>query len=129
MNNTISVYELLGLIKDGKAPKMIKYKDNNYIFTGYDYHCILTDIEKGFVEYWLIRNYNQDLQSILNEKVEILEEDKPIIEKIDTTSENTLFTMECYTGIPEQAQDWNFNILKDKLNQVIDYINEKENDN
>lgn len=126
MNKTISVYELLGLIKDEKAPKMIKYKDNNYIFTGYNYHCVLTDIEKGFVEYWLIGNYNQDLQSILNEKVEILEEDKHIIEKIDTTTENTLFTMECYTGIPEKAQDWNFIVLKDKLNEVIDYINRKE---
>lgn len=122
----ITVYELLGLIKDGKAPKMIKYKGNNYMFTGYDYHCILTNIEKGFVEYRLIKNYIQDLQSILNEKVEILEEDKPIIEKIDTTTENTLFTMECYTGIPEQAQDWNFNVLKDKLNEVIDCINRKE---
>ena len=62
----------------------------------------------------------------LNQKVEILEEDKHIIEKIDTTLENTLFTMECYTGIPEQALDWNFKILKDKLNEVIDYINKKE---
>ena len=87
MNNIISVYELLGLIKDGKAPKMIKYKDNNYIFTGYDYHCILTNIEKGFVEYRLIKNYIQDLQSILNEKVEILEEDKPIIEKLNLDRE------------------------------------------
>lgn len=80
MNNFVTVYELLGLIKYGKAPKMIKYKDNNYIFTGYDYHCVLTDIEKGFVEYRLIGNYNQDLQSILNEKVEIIEEDKDIEE-------------------------------------------------
>ena len=126
MKNKISVYELLGLIKDGKAPKMIKYKDNNYIFTGYDYHCILTDIEKGFVEYRLIKNYIHDLQSILNEKVEILEEDKSMIEKIDTTSENTLFTMECFTGIPEKAQDWNFNVLKDKLNEVIEFLNRKE---
>ena len=73
MNKTITMYELLGLIKDGKAPKMIKYKDNNYIFTGYDYHCVLTDIEKGFVEYWLIGNYNQDLRHLLNEKVEIID--------------------------------------------------------
>lgn len=129
MNKEITIYELLGLIKDGKAPKMIKYKDNNYIFTGYDYRCILTDIEKGFVEYWLIGNYNQELNFLLNEKIKILEEDKPIIEKIDTTTENTLFTMECFTGIPEKAQDWNFNILKNTLNQIIDYINKKEKDN
>ena len=129
MNKIISVYELLGLIKDGKAPKMIKYKDNNYTFTGYDYRCILTDIEKGFVEYWLIGNYNQDLRHLLNDKVEILEEDKSIIEKIDTTTENTLFIMECFTGIPEKGQDWNFNVLKDKLNEVIDYLNRKEDKN
>lgn len=56
-----------------------------------------------------------------------MNKDKSIIEKLDTTSENTLFTMECFTGIPEKAQDWNFNVLKDKLNEVIDYINRKEN--
>lgn len=54
--------------------------------------------------------------------VEILEEDKHIIEKIDTTLENTLFTMECYTGIPEQALDWNFTILKNVINEIIDYL-------
>ena len=119
MKNKISVYELLGLIKDGKAPKMIKYKDNNYIFTGYDYHCILTDIEKGFVEYWLIRNYNQDLQSILNEKVEILEEDKHIIEKIKRYEfkENGI-TISEQPSIIEIA---------DKLNEVIEFLNNKFN--
>ena len=126
MNNFVTVYELLGLIKDGKAPKKIIYNDNVYEFTDYDYRCIVTEIEKGFVEYWLIGNYNQDLRHLLNDKVEILEEDKSIIEKIDTTSENTLFTMECFTGIPEKAQDWNFNVLKNKLNEVIDYLNRKE---
>ena len=118
MKNKISVYELLGLIKDSKAPKMIKYKDNNYIFTGYDYHCVLTDIEKGFVEYWLIGNYNQDLQSILNEKVEILEEDKPIIEKMKRyeLKEN---------GITISEQPSIIEIV-DKLNEVIEFLNRKE---
>ena len=117
MNNIISVYELLGLIKDGKAPKMIKYKDNNYIFTGYDYHCILTNIEKGFVEYRLIKNYIQDLQSILNEKVEILEEDKPIIEKLNIDRE-PLRGRE----VP-RAIDY---LLEGRINEIIDYINRKE---
>lgn len=119
MNNTISVYELLGLIKDGKAPKMIKYKDNNYIFTGYDYHCILTNIEKGFVEYRLIKNYIQDLQSILNEKVEILEEDKPIIEKLNLDRE-PLRGRE----VP-RAIDY---LLEGRINEIIDYINKEEAD-
>lgn len=117
MKNKISVYELLGLIKDGKAPKKIKYKDNNYIFTGYDYHCILTNIEKGFVEYRLIKNYIQDLQSILNEKVEILEEDKSIIEKINLDRE-PLKGKE----VP-RAIDY---LLEGRINEIIDYINRKE---
>ena len=117
MNNTISVYELLGLIKDGKAPKMIKYKDNNYIFTGYDYHCILTNIEKGFVEYRLIKNYIQDLQSILNEKVEILEEDKPIIQEIHLE--------DMYNHSEIKVIDIE---LQNKLNELIDVVNELRNE-
>lgn len=122
MKNKISVYDLLGLIKDGKAPKKIIYQGNYLEFDGEDYKYYKgaeTLSEDSLVKYIAVGN--------LNDTVEILEEDKPIIEKIDTTSENTLFTMECFTGIPEKAQDWNFNILKDKLNEIIDYINTKEN--
>lgn len=28
----ITIYELLGLVKDGKAPKKIKYKNNIFYF-------------------------------------------------------------------------------------------------
>ena len=121
MKNKISVYELLGLIKDGKAPKKIIYQGNYLEFDGEDYKYYKgaeTLSEDSLVKYIAVGN--------LNDTVEILQEDKPIIEKIDTTTENTLFTMECYTGIPEQAQDWNFKVLKNKLNEVIDYLNRKE---
>lgn len=121
MNKIISVYELLGLIKDGKAPKKIIYQGNYLEFDGEDYKYYKgaeTLSEDSLVKYIAVGN--------LNDTVEILQEDKPIIEKLDTTSENTLFTMECFTGIPEKAQDWNFNVLKNKLNQIIDYINRKE---
>lgn len=124
VNKIISVYELLGLIKDFKAPNRIKY---DYEIWEYDLQENDYIKEKGNCS--LFRDYfpnNLNFLDCLKDKIEILEEDKPIIEKIDTTTENTLFTMECYTGIPEKAQDWNFNILKDKLNQVIDYINKKE---
>lgn len=126
MNKEIIIYDLLGLIKDGKAPKMIKYKGNNYMFTGYDYHCILTDIEKGFVEYWLIKNYIQDLQSILNEKVEILEEDKPIIEKLNIESDSpTHFYIRNEYGT-KCSLTKHSKMIADKLNEIIDYINRKE---
>lgn len=73
MNKIITIYELVGLIKEGKAPKKIKYENNIYEFTNYDYLCILHKKGQEFVEYWLIGNYIKDLQSLLNEKVEILE--------------------------------------------------------
>ena len=120
MNNTISVYDLLGLIKDGKAPKKIMYNDNVYEFNEYDYRCIVTEIERGFVDRRLIKNYNQNLQSSLNEKVEILEEDKPIIEKINLDRE-PLKGKE----VP-RAIDY---LLEGRINEIIDYINRKEKDN
>ena len=111
MSKKISVYDLLGLIKDGKAPKKIIYNDNVYEFTDYDYRCIVTEIEKGFVEYWLIGNYNQDLRHLLNEKVEILEEYKPKIYPIFLNEECGMEMIEA---------------ICDKLNEIIDYINRKE---
>ena len=112
MNKTISVYELLGLIKDGKAPKKIKYSFEiwelvykNTANGDYDY-------QNKYGDYLLSKILEYEyLTSIFKTEVKILEEDKSMIEKIDTTTENTLFTMECYTGIPEQAQDWNFNVV------------------
>ena len=81
--------------------------------------------ERGYLFGDYVSHINE-IVKFLNAEVEIIEEDKPIIEKLDTTSENTLFTMECFTGIPEKAQDWNFNVLKDKLNEVIEFLNRKE---
>ena len=46
MKNEITVYELFGLIKEGKLPKKIKYENNIYEFAYYDYLCILNDLEK-----------------------------------------------------------------------------------
>lgn len=71
---------------------------------------------------YLKKEQKEREQINIDGSVEILEEDKHIIEKIDTTLENTLFTMECYTGIPEQALDWNFTILKNVINEIIDYL-------
>ena len=121
MNNTISVYELLGLIKSGKAPKKIKYEDNIYEFTGFDYRCIITEIEKGFVEYWLIGNYNKDLRHLLNDKVEILEEDKSIIEKIEIKKYN--FHNDNHSKLLKNQEQ-----LSNKLNELIDVVNELRNE-
>lgn len=111
MNNTISVYELLGLIKDGKAPKKIKYEYSIYELTSErnDYYC------KQEMR-WFTNEINS--LGVLNDKVEILEEDKPIIEKIKRYEfkENGI-TISEQPSIIEIA---------DKLNEVIDCINRRE---
>lgn len=69
----ITVYELLGLVKDGKAPKKIKYDGQEYKIT----KILLEDNNYYF-------NYiNEDMECIfpintncLNDEVEIIEEDK-----------------------------------------------------
>lgn len=123
MKKIISVYELLGLIKDDKAPKKIMYNDNVYEFNDYDYRCIVTEIERGFVDYRLIKNYSQKLNFLLNEKVEILEEYKPIIEEIEIARNDITYDD---GAIDNDGLVDNFIDVKDKLNEVIDYINRKE---
>ena len=70
MNKEITIYELLGLIKDGQAPKKIKFSEETFV------------LKDG--RYKEIHNTNQDnamlgdyfrLDGMLNDKVEIIEED------------------------------------------------------
>ena len=117
MNNTISVYELLGLIKDGKAPKKIKYKGDTYIYAGDDYS--INDNRED----WLITKYDYFLTIFLTEEVEILEEDKPIIEKLYIGKNDITYDDGAIDA--DELVD-NFIDVKDKLNEVIDYINRKE---
>lgn len=62
----ISIYELLGLIKDGKAPKKIKYENREYYL--YDNKSYLSTDKTRFFD----RIYFCDL----NIEVEILDEEE-----------------------------------------------------
>ena len=126
MNKFITIYELLGLIKDGKAPKKIKYNNRIYVFAGNDYSIDDKDDKK---RYWLITEFNYSLSDFLNEKVEIIDkgEDKPIIEKLNIESDSPThfyirneYGTKC--GLTKHSK-----IIADKLNEVIDYLNRKEN--
>lgn len=101
----ITMYELLGLVKDGKAPKKIKYNDKIW---DYDNRC---------QDYFYL-NVNDDLfgrlfndlptNDFINDYVEIIEESKKI-EKIDFGTLNT--------------QEEKNKVMKDTINQLIDEIN------
>lgn len=66
MNKKITLYELLGLIKDGKAPKKIKYDEMIWEYDG-DYYSSKNNV--------ILEEYC-NLTTSLNDEVEILEEEK-----------------------------------------------------
>ena len=133
MNKEITIYELLGLIKDGKAPKNIEYQGNYLEFDGEDYKYYKgaeTLSEDSLVKYIAVGN--------LNDTVEILEEDKPIIEKLDVAllsqSDNWLWCpskdefskdIELNSYIIQNIRE-NTLYFQRKINEIIDYINRKE---
>lgn len=108
----ITMYELLGLIKDGKAPKKIKFRNEIYEYKN--------NIEDGFIDYvgieketnerFYLSSYigNNYISDIFTDEVEIIEEDKKI-EKIDFRTLNT--------------QKEKNRAMKDTINKLIDEIN------
>lgn len=108
MNKTITIYELLGLIKDGQAPEKIYYDNKEYTI---DSELFYADNNgKGLLAD--IFNYFNDLGG-LTETVEIIEEDKKI-EKIDIVS--------MLLGGKEANKEFG-----KKINEIIDKVNSLEN--
>lgn len=95
----ITIYELLGLAKDGKAPQKIKYEYSIYELTPEmnDYYC------KNEMR-WFTNEINS--LGVLNDYVEIIEESKQI-EKLPYYSLKKI-----------QLNDYH-----DKINELIDEIN------
>ena len=107
MNKEITILELFNsYAKPIKQPRKIKYRNKIYVYDG---NAVLGQ---------LINEYKDNIIALLNDKLEILEEDKPIIEKIKRYEfkENGI-TISEQPSIIEIA---------DKLNEVIDHINRKE---
>ena len=74
----ISIYELLGMVKDGKAPKKIKYENREYYL--YD--------NKSYLSTDKTRFFDKIYFSDLNIEVEILDEEEFIdIEEITLNGE------------------------------------------
>ena len=102
----VSLYELLGMIKDNKAPKKIKGRLNK-VFIYDDYFTDYVDENGGLLFYHLMIYRDK----CLNDEVEIIEEDKKI-EKIDFRTLNT--------------QKEKNRVMKDTINEIIDKLEEME---
>lgn len=102
----ITIYELLGLIKDGKAPKKIKYEYLIYELTPErnNYYC------KNEMR-WFTNEINS--LEVLNNEIEIIEEPKKI-EKLELESgkiDDKEFLAKYITH------------NRHKINEIIDEIN------
>lgn len=108
----ITIYELLGLVKDGKAPKKIKFRNEIYEYENYikDSFADYVRIEKETNEAFYLSSYigNNYISDIFTDEVEIIEEPKKI-EKIDFRTLNT--------------QKEKNRVMKDTINKLIDEIN------
>lgn len=117
----ITIYELLGLIKDGKAPKKIKFRNEIYEYKN--------NIEDDFIDYVDVNFYlssyigNNYISNIFTDEVEIIEEDKKIekleIEKDENTQNYFIrneYGTKCY--LTKHSK-----IITSKINELIDEVN------
>lgn len=111
----ITIYELLGLVKDGKAPKKIKYEDEIWECLKEEYYnckdgrILLCDLF-----------FNYKIQTFINDEVEIIEEPKKI-EKIDEILMIDDLIPPC--GENDIKMWKNIIIQQNKINELIDEIN------
>lgn len=126
----ITIYELLEMIKDDKAPKKIKYNNDIYEYEDCDYF----DINRGY----LFDRYN--VSGILNDEVEILEEEPRDIEvcgSLFTKSEyDKLAHSEEEKKIPEKIPEeiivgkkqpvHRIKKIEKKINEIISYLESRE---
>ena len=113
----ITFYELLGLVKDGKAPKEIKIGNIKLKYNEgcEDYYLYYG---KGLFEYKF-----GNCKNFLNDVVEIIEETK----KIEKIARCDSIKMTHYGELYKPTE--NEEILRIKINELIDEINNlKEND-
>ena len=109
----IIMYELFGLIKEGKAPEKIKCDDRIYKYDEDDefYYCDGVSLYRE-----LVPNGN-----CLDNEVEIIEEDKKI-EKIKSNGDE-FYSDYIDTWISKNKTDAYCEFLMNKINDIIDEIN------
>ena len=121
MKNKIKIIDLLCLISNGEeVPKKIKYT--------WEYEWVYDKTREEFVykqkdgtrfdEDWLIEN-------ILNREVEILDEEDD--KDIPLIPDDELFKVFMVEDLPNL--NYNFKVLKEKINQVVEEFNQYRKDN
>jgi hypothetical protein len=100
----ITIYELLRMIKDGNAPKKIKY--NGVIFENNGCNCYINEEDKSL-------SYCVEIPMFLNDEVEILEEEPRNIEVC-----GSWFTKSEYEKLAHSEEEKK---IPEKLDHLIGY--------
>ena len=117
MNKTITIYELLGLVKDGKAPDKIKYGN---------YYCYYNKEKNEYVDYAGVSIFAWDyvVMNSLNNTVEIIE-DNDKLEKIKWNEKESrasrLGTDQEIEVLAKRTET-----LKKKIAELVDHVNKIE---
>lgn len=123
MNKKITLYELLGLVKDGQAPKKIKVTGHIYEFDE-EYGFYYTKSEKNNLNYALggLSDEINLVVNAFNKNVEIIEEKK--IEKITLLNNGSPNSYAIYDENGTKcALTKHSKVMVDKINEIIDVIN------
>lgn len=121
----ITIYELIGLVKDKKEPKRIKYKNKIYDFIDdlQDYRKIIDEEDEN--ELFVNLFYVYFAKDFLNDEVEIIEEDKKIeklpyysLEKIQKSENKDEWYENRIKLLEKRINDYH-----NKINELIDEIN------
>jgi hypothetical protein len=109
----ITMYELLGLVKDGKElPKKVKVLDVIYEFDDHYGDYFNEELDRYLFVY-MTSEEEWKLAYFLNAQVEIIEEEKKIPEKLELIENGD------FVEIPDS------NDLMNKINEIIDYLKSK----
>ena len=120
----ITMYELLGLIKEGKAPNHIRYNNEDW-YWGYDTYVpkeFLKDTPDVQIYTSLFSRYRLDY--CLNKEVDIIEGIEKIPEKLDWDKND--FTYPEGNLMSEETADMLME-MQDKINNIIDILDKGEN--
>lgn len=117
----ITLYDLLGMIKDGKAPKKIEFDTEKYLWCEKQEEYRRYPYENNLY-YNLWSDY--DLTKCLNEEVKILEtleEEKKLPEKLIPTS------LKGIDNLDEKIEIAHIDTISviDTVNEILDYLESK----
>lgn len=101
MNNKITLYDLLGLVKDGQAPKKFKYSSHEWTYNNESF-VYWNEKSMEFEDYM-----ENALIDSLNDELEILDNEDEDIEEIKNNFH--------YTGAEEE--------LAKKINELVREVN------